>query len=136
MISREKEQVVQSVEDSIKHDVHSCKVSASYPWTEDVVKLRDNIGQVISFQSSVERKLLRDKSLLDAYNSELQKFIERGAIVRLSQEEIESYSGPVSYVSHHAVFKPGSASTPLRIVTNTSLKNRTAGLSPNDRMME
>ena len=136
MISREKEQVVQRVEDSIKHDVHSCKVSASYPWTEDVVKLRDNIGQVISFQSSVERKLLRDKSLLNAYNSELQKFIDRGAIVRLSQEEIDSYSGPVSYVSHHAVFKPGSASTPLRIVTNTSLKNQTAGLSPNDCMME
>ena len=118
------------------HDIQGCRVTASYPWTEDVAKLTDNIGQAISFQASVEKKLLRDKDLLAAYNSELQKFIDRGAIVRLSQEEIDNYGGPVSYVSHHAVFKPGSTSTPLRIVTNTSLKNRNAGLSPNECMME
>ena len=52
------------------------------------------------------------------------------------QEEIDEYEGPVSYVSHHAAFKPGSVTTPLRIVTNTSLRNRNAGLSPNQCMEE
>ena len=46
------------------------------------------------------------------------------------------YTGPVLYVSHHAVFKPGSTTTPLRIVTNTSLKNANAGISPNECMQE
>ena len=136
MISREKELVVRRVEDLIQYDAEAKKVSVTYPWTEDVCKLTDNMSQAIAFQSSVERKLLRDKSLLEAYNKELQKFIDRGAIRKLTAEEIASYSGPVSYVSHHGVHKPDSITTPLRIVTNSSLKNVNAGLSPNECMQE
>ena len=65
--------------------------------------------------------------MLQAYNLELKKFIDRGALVRLTQEELDSYGGPISYVTHHSVLKPESVSTPLRVVTNTSLKNVTAG---------
>ena len=118
------------------YDAEAKRVSVSYPWTEDVCKLSDNLNQAIAFQSSVERKLLRDKTLMDAYNQELQKFLDRGAIVKLSQQEIDAYNGPVSYVSHHAVLKPDSVTTPLRIVTNTSLKNRNSGISPNQCMQE
>ena len=92
--------------------------------------------QAIAFQGSVERKLLKDKTLMDAYNRELQKFIDRGAITRVTEEEMATYSGPISFVSHHGVHKPGSTSTPLRIVTNSSLKNTTCGLSPNECMQE
>ena len=49
---------------------------------------------------------------------------------------MDNYSGPVSYVSHHAVMKPGSVTTPIRIVTNSSLVNVKAGISPNDCMQE
>ena len=136
MISREKELVVRRVEDSIRYDPVTRKVSVSYPWTSDILKLTDNLGQAVNFQSSVERKLLKDPALRDVYNRELLKFIERGAIVRLSQEEIDNYKGPVSYVTHHAVHKPESITTPLRIVTNTSLKNVHAGLFPNECMQE
>ena len=136
MLSREKDAVVRRVEDSIQYDAEAHKVSVSYPWTEDVKKLTDNIGQAIAFQSSIERKLLKDKGLMDAYNLELKKFIDRGAIVKLSQQELDEYSGPVSYVSHHGVHKPDSVTTPLRIVTNSSLKNSNCGLSPNQCMQE
>ena len=71
-----------------------------------------------------------------AHPPELKKFMDRGAIIRLSQEEMKNYTGPVSYVAHHGVHKPDSATTPLRVVTNTSLKNRNANLSPNDCMQE
>ena len=131
MISREKEAVVRRVEDAIQYDAEAQKVSVSYPWTEDVRKLTDNIGQAIAFQSSIERRLSKDKKLMEAYNLELQKFIERGAITKLSQMEMDTYSGPISYVSHHGVHKPGSLTTPLRIVTNSSLRNVNAGLSLN-----
>ena len=62
--------------------------------------------------------------------------MDRGAIVKLTQEEINAYDGPVSYVTHHGVHKSDSVTTPLRIVTNTSLKNVYAGLSPNQCMQE
>ena len=136
MINREKEAVVKRVEDSIMYDAVTHNVSVAYPWTNDVHKLTDNLGQAISFQASVEHKLLKDQTMKDAYNAELRKFIERGAIVRLTQEEMDEYKGPVSYVSHHAVFKPGSVTTPHRIVTNKSLRNRSAGILLNQCMEE
>ena len=136
MISRDKEMVVKRMEDLMKYDERSQRVSVTYPWTEDVCKLKDNIGQAIAYQSSFERKLIRDKPLLEAYNLELQKAMDRGAIVRLTEEDLQNYSGPVSYVAHHGVHKPDSTTTPLRVVTNTSLKNVKAGLSPNECMQE
>ena len=135
MISREKELVVRKMEDLIKYDEDACKVTVGYPWTEDLLKLTDNLQQAKDFQSSVERRLRRD-GMLQTYNVELQKFVERGAISRISQQELLDYNGPVSYVTHHGVLKPDSVSTPLRVVTNTSLKNKNAGISPNECMME
>ena len=99
-------------------------------------KLTDNIGQAISFKSSIEKRLLKDKTMVEAYNAELQEFINRGAITRLDQIEIDSYAGPISYVSHFAVMKPDSTTTPLHIVTNTSLKNCGCGIFPNECMQE
>ena len=105
-------------------------------WTEDIWKLTDNYKQAVAFQSSVERRLLKDEKSVEVYNTELRKFIDRGAITKLSSDEITTYKGPISYVSHHAVHKPESLTTPLRIVTNTSLRNINGGLSPNECMQE
>ena len=99
MLSREKDAVVRRVEDSIQYDAEAKRVLVSYPWTEDVKKLTNNMGQAIAFQSSIERKLLKDKKLMEIYNMELKKFIDRGAIVRLSQSDMDGYKGPVSYVT-------------------------------------
>ena len=136
MMSRDNELVVRRLEGLMKYDADSKRISVSYPWTEDVKSLSDNIHQAISFQKSCEKRLLRNPQLLAAYNEELKKAIDRGAIVRLSEEEISSYEGPVSYVAHHDVHKPDSTTTPLRVVTNTSLKNINSGLSPNQCMQE
>ena len=38
---------------------------------------------------------------------------------KLSEEEISAYEGPVSYVSHHPVYKE-SKTTPVRVVFNSS----------------
>ena len=39
---------------------------------------------------------------------------------KLSKEELENYTGPVHYIPHHAVIRPESKSTPVRIVFNSS----------------
>ena len=50
--------------------------------------------------------------------------IEYGALVELSDDIKSSWSGPVHYVSLQHVLKPESTTTPLRIVTNSSLSDR------------
>ncbi len=59
---------------------------------------------------------------MEFYNKELEKAISLGYLVELDEHKLESYQGPVSYVSHFPVYKPDSKSTPVRVVTNTSLK--------------
>ena len=136
MVSKDKELVVQRMEDQLCYDERTQKVTVSYPWNQDVFKLSDNLQQAIRMQCSVERRLLRDPLLMSAYNEEFMKFVNRGAISRITQQEMDSYQGPVSYVTHLPVLKPDSTTTPLRIVTNTSFVNQNAKLSPNNCMDE
>ena len=36
--------------------------------------------------------------------------LARGVLEKIPQKELEDYSGPVNYVTHHVVFKPDSIS--------------------------
>ena len=47
--------------------------------------------------------------------------LDRKVARELSIVEMKSYDGPVHYITHHAVIKRESSSTPVRIVFNTSL---------------
>ena len=67
-----------------------------------------------------------------AYNKEFQEFLDRGVLRQLTKHELESWEGPVNYISHHGVLKPGSTTTKLRVVSNSSLDNNNSGLSLND----
>ena len=92
--------VVRRMEDELQYDESARKVTVAYPWTEDVYKLTDNIQQAVRMQTSVEKSLLKDLALLQVYNDEFKKFVDRGVISRITQEEIDLYEGPVSYVTH------------------------------------
>ena len=46
--------------------------------------------------------------------------MERGVARKLSQEELQEFSGPKFYISHLAVVSTRSHSTPVRIVFNSS----------------
>ena len=65
---------------------------------------------------------MQNSGLLEAYHVEIQKYIDRGTFVRLDASEMSDYTGAVNYITHHGVLKD-SASTPLRVVTNSSKKN-------------
>ncbi len=46
--------------------------------------------------------------------------IKRNVARKLSDEEVRTYDGPVNYLQHHEMLRPGSLSTPLRIVFDSS----------------
>ena len=133
-LSRDEAEVVSKQESLMMLNETEHKFEVQYAWNQNVNKLKDNQGQAVSFQKSVEKKLLKQGEL-SAYNAELQKNIDKGYLVKLGEEDLLKYMGPVSYVSHHPVYK-ASKTTPIRPVTNTSLKNKTCDLSPNDCMGE
>ena len=56
------------------------------------------------------------------YAEQINDMIERGVARKLTKEELDEYTGPVHYLSHHEVMKPESTSTPCRIVFNSSAK--------------
>ena len=117
--SLEEENEKIAIEDNV--EVSDNKVFVKYPFKQDPSCLPYNRGTVVKVAQSLERNLKKD-NLLEAYNKEIEKYLARGAFVELSKDEIDTYSGPVQYITHHAVLKD-SASTPLRVVTNSSFKN-------------
>ena len=58
------------------------------------------------------------------FNKEFDNMIRHGALVELSKECMKSWTGPVHYTSLQHVLKPESPTTPVRIVSNSSLPDR------------
>ena len=106
------------------------RIQLQYAWTEDILQLTDNKSQAIGYQRSVERKL-RKSGDLDWYNQEIQDQLSKGYLVELKEQDVQTYTGPISYVGHHPVYKD-SKTTPVRAVCHSSLKNKNCGLSPNE----
>ena len=71
---------------------------------------------------------------LKKYDEQIQDFINRRVLIELDEAYCKNWKGPVNYCSHHEVLKESSASTPVRIATNSSLKYR--GKSLNSIMMK
>ena len=61
--------------------------------------------------------------------------IKYDALTELSETELGMWDGPVHYVSLQHVLNEDCATTPLRIVTNSSLSNR-KGLSLDNILMK
>ena len=52
-------------------------------------------------------------------NDKMAEMEEMSFSRKLSEKDINDYKGPVHYFSHHAVLRPESTSTPVRIVFNS-----------------
>ena len=76
---------------------------------------------------SLERKLMRE----NLTNILFDKMIDVGAVTELTEAELQMWEGPVHYLSIQHVVDLSSATTPLRLVTNSSLKDPVSGISLN-----
>merc|ERR1711867_110456 len=121
-----------AIEQNVVVDLANKRVSMRYPTKGDLSQFRDNQGQAIGCAVSLEKRLIRNKTR-HLYNAEFKGYVERGVFKELTKHEMESWEGPVNYISHHGVPKPSPVTTALRLVSNSSLKNtQSGGISYND----
>nr|XP_054771128.1 uncharacterized protein LOC129279041 [Lytechinus pictus] len=104
---------------------NSCKKvgdqwSIPYPWKKNPQSLPDNRRQAEKILESTERRLMKDSNHSEAYKKQMEEMVAMNFARKLSEGEMVSYTGPVHYVSHHAVIRPEKKSTPVRIVFNSS----------------
>ena len=119
----------------IEEGIHYCEDSkrfiADYPFLQDPARLGNNFRQVEKMAAKEEDRLERD-GMTQMANERFAQMRDLGAVGRLSQMEMDTWGGPVHYVSVQHVMNLSSSTTPLRLVTNTSLKDPKSGLSLNE----
>ena len=131
----QKEQYEYSIIDSKVHYIENQQIfHVQYPFTDDPHVLPNNISQVTKIAERLERRLIKNDKL-HLFNHEFDKMLEGGAIVELSEEEMASWDGPAHYISLMPVENEDSATTPLRIVSNSSLSDKN-GVSLNSILMK
>ena len=91
-----------------------------YPWKKDPTLLPNNKSLAMKRLESTEKRLNKNPELAAAYDKQMKEMSEMNFSRKLSKEELETYTGPVHYISHHAVIRPESKSTPVKIVFNSS----------------
>ena len=128
-LSREEQRSLIEIKNNLTLDPIKQIWTTTYECEKEPEGLRDNRAQAVAIAERTEDRLIKSSELAK-YNDQFIDFINRGLVVELSKEEEKAYAGPSHYISHHEVYKPGSTSTPMRLVTNSSLKFD--GVSPND----
>ena len=104
---------------------------AKLPWIEDPKNLPYNKPYASAVLKSLKKRLNKhiNKNL---YSAEMQRMLDAGTARRVTKHELESYTGPKYFLTHHPIWKLESKSTPCRIVFNSSAKYK--GKSMNDHL--
>jgi hypothetical protein len=106
------------------------RMVVKYPIIKDPSVLTDNYGQAVKMTTSLEKRLVRD-GMLDKYNTCMEEFLTRPCMREIPKGELKAWKSQINYISHHPVLKPSSTSTPVRIVSNSSINNNGSGHSYN-----
>ena len=134
-LTQAEQEVVMRVEKDMNVDVHSGIITAKYPWKNCVGRLVDNRRQAERIQATMERHMI-EVGTHGGYVAEMMKSIKEGKVRRLSRDEMDSWHGPVHFITTFAVIKPESVSTKTRVVANSAMKNARAKLSLNECMYQ
>ena len=95
----------------------------SYPWIVDKENLENNLPAVMGVMKATKRKLAKDPSWEAVYETQLKDLISRGVAREVPEDELESWKasgGKAYYIAHQVALNPGSKTTPVRVVFNSS----------------
>ena len=108
---------------------------SKHPWKENRDCLVYNESMAFAVMKSTEKQLKKKGDhYISSYSAEIQGMLDRKAARRVTEEELRNYEGQKYFLTHLAVEKPDSKSTPLRIVFNSSARFK--GYSLNDCSMK
>ena len=127
--SFKEEQELKLIDSKLRYDADNMVWVAGYPWICDPALLPDNRPAAMATLRSTEKKLATDPDWADKYAEQIRDHEDRGVARKLSQDELEAWSGPVFYLSHMALEQPKSLTTPVRIVFNSSQVYRGVSLN-------
>ena len=129
------EQELNMIRSNLKYDRERKIWCTKYPWSSDPYQLPNNYQQCLATLRSTEKSLKkRGERWGEIYTQQIEDMIERGVARKLTQNELDAWTGPAYYISHLAVENHKSNSTPVRIVFNSSQKCR--GVSLNDCLIK
>ncbi|XP_062534477.1 uncharacterized protein LOC134203611 [Armigeres subalbatus] len=96
-----------------------------------IEKLGESRSTAVRRLCSLQRRLSLSPELRTQYSEFIQEYLDMGHMVEILDERCE---GTTYYLPHHAVLKPESTTTKLRVVFDASCKTST-GVSLNDALM-
>ncbi|XP_068696785.1 uncharacterized protein [Montipora foliosa] len=120
--SIKEERELELIDKNLEYDYQDGRWIAEYPWIKNPSALPDNRRVAVATLISTEKRLLKNPQHAKIYDMQIKDMVARDVARKLSKEELNSYKGPIHYISHHEVLKPDSKSTPVKIVFNSSAK--------------
>ena len=90
------------------------QLQAKYPFKRDPGVLIDNRKEAKACQISQERRQVKNNTH-SQYVDQFKDMVSRNVVSKISQTEMSAYTGPINYITHHEVYKPGSLSTPVAL---------------------
>ncbi|XP_076233347.1 uncharacterized protein LOC143178507 [Calliopsis andreniformis] len=107
----------------------SGRYTVALPFNEKRDQLGESRSRALNRFFSLERKLNRNPELKTQYTAVMDEYLALGHMT-----QVETFDAPGFYLPHHAVVKPSSTTTKLRVVFDGSAKT-SSGLSLNDALM-
>ncbi|XP_075529865.1 uncharacterized protein LOC142563199 [Dermacentor variabilis] len=100
---------------------NNCRYQVSLPWKENAGDLADNKATAFSRLRSLTTKLMGNNDLMRDYDQAIRNYLQAGHAEE-ANELGESPLGPIYYMPHRGVVRPGSETTKLRVVFDASSK--------------
>ncbi|XP_076230300.1 uncharacterized protein LOC143176716 [Nomia melanderi] len=127
-LSTEEHECEEHFAKNVRRD-HSGRYVVALPFNEKREELGESRTRALHRFRSLERKLERDPELGDEYTTVMREYIALGHMT-----QVETFDAPGFYLPHHAVVKPSSTTTKVRVVFDGSAKT-SSGISLNDALM-
>ncbi|XP_015436978.1 PREDICTED: uncharacterized protein LOC107192274, partial [Dufourea novaeangliae] len=126
--SSEEQDCEHHFKDNITRD-KSGRYIVALPFNNKIAQLGESRSRALNRFVSLERKFKRDLELKQQYASVIQEYLDLGHM-----SQVESLDSEGFYLPHHAVIKPSSTTTKVRVVFDGSAKS-SSGLSLNDTLL-
>ena len=117
--SREDEQSEAHYVKTVRRD-SSGRYTVRLPFKEDNVGFGNSRAQAVRRLYSLQRRLHAEVELQREYSAVIQDYLSQGHMSHLEEEPTGGY-----YMPHHAVLKPTSTTTKVRVVFDASAKSDT-----------